>query len=1532
MKKTRFIFLILVFCLRVGAFQKYFDFSSGDIGIVSKADSLEVHLKGGVPLISPGMPELPFIPEVFSIPEGSDIERVEAVPLVVETLRVGKKIKTIPPEWALAYPTKKPRKKAIPIPYPRNQVISFTSGGLFGQRVGEVALAPIQYDIEKEAIIFTKRLKLEIYLKSAPLALTPSRRSYEARKVASQFLKRVIKDAKLNFEDNIQPQKSFMPTELPSLDGSPVAMVIITSDDLLEPFTPLALLRTREGIPTVLKTTSWIEQNYPGADLAEKIRNFLRDAYLFWGTTWVILGGDPDIVPKKTLYDYLPPNDSFYFYIPSDRYYAELESEWDKNGNGKLGEFADSVDLFPDLFVARIPVRTPGEVENFLNKLEIYERNPIDRAFFKRALFTGASIFVEGDGGRLCDTIAALFPDSFDIGRIYESESYNPTVGEFMDSVKSGYGIIYTQAHGSFDVLSISFIGAHHYLTNNQAMELENYDTPSFVYISSCDTGGDDKECIEEHFFRSQGGAFAALSLSRLNFPYVQISFDKLFFDSLFGGEDQRIGVLLVNSQIPLIPLAAINSYYRYQLFGQNLEGDPSTCLWNWPPRPIEIEVDSIHLGFDTVRVSVFDTLGISVSGIDVTLWKEGEVFESGLTDSEGEVHLPVTLESPGSLSVVAKSNLYLPREIYVPVEAEGSYPRLAGYTIDDSLGDGDGIPEPRETLSITFSIENTGEGLIRAGWLRFVSIDKKSCVLVARSDFEAIPQGEIRDIGPFLVYLKDNLSDRELLRFTLNFYKKVPILPTSGPSKERGHVLAFGRPPLERREPMKAYASDTLIFPVRAPILEHVGNTLSGLDTFCLRLQLLNSGGGDARGITAMLSSDEAEITDSLIYLGSLGPGEFFSDTLSPAFKFFLDSVPLDSVRFFLTLQSDLTSSIETLRLREVLPPESVWVYPLWQGARVLWSPSADPKKKGYRVYRDSLPDEPKVLLTPQPIFSLLLEDNEVNPGDSQYYWVSTIDSFGNESQLIGPLKGFSNPLKLPGWPVWVPEFSFSTPLVLDLVPDSPGLEVATCTRDGFVYLFSSQGELLPGWPVDMGDYNNFYGSPAAGDIDGDGMEEFVVAPRGPINEVFAFETDGSYVEGWPRSIEGGSSESTAGVFGSPVIANLDLIGTPEIIVKTMEGKIYAWHGDGSGLTDSTGLLFDLEEGSWGESQLSVGDINCDGIPEVIAGTKQGELYVISPEGEVLPDFPVEGLGHIFGSIAVGDIEPDSLGLEMAFVGGNSLYVVDATGDILPGWPKQDIGLSDGFKNNPSLADLNGDGHPEILLNGEGGIYAYYKDGTPVENFPFVTHGEGSGSSVTVGRIDDEIFLLAGNSYGETRCYDASGDQFSGFPIYLVETPDATPMVADLNLDGKAEVITGSEADRLWVFCLDASSGDMEWPTFKHDFQRTGNYENREVLGKKEVRLTRTLKITGPLPNPFSSRSTIFLNLPERMPVEMLLFDVSGRRVANVMRKERLSSGFHKITLIPFDLHNRPLPSGVYFLKIRAGEKRFIKKVVDLH
>ena len=126
-----------------------------------------------------------------------------------------------------------------------------------------------------------------------------------------------------------------------------------------------------------------------------------------------------------------------------------------------------------------------------------------------------------------------------------------------------------------------------------------------------------------------------------------------------------------------------------------------------------------------------------------------------------------------------------------------------------------------------------------------------------------------------------------------------------------------------------------------------------------------------------------------------------------------------------------------------------------------------------------------------------------------------------------------------------------------------------------------------------------------AAGDIDGDGMDELIVAP-GPdpaaVAAVKMLKIDTTVAGSWTVISEGARSINPfAGAYGANVAAgDLDGDGIAEIIVGTGRNasaktcRIASFSGDGS----PYGVIMDSAGGG---IEVAAGDINEDGLAEIV-------------------------------------------------------------------------------------------------------------------------------------------------------------------------------------------------------------------------------------------------------------------------------------------------------------------------------------------
>jgi outer membrane protein assembly factor BamB len=216
--------------------------------------------------------------------------------------------------------------------------------------------------------------------------------------------------------------------------------------------------------------------------------------------------------------------------------------------------------------------------------------------------------------------------------------------------------------------------------------------------------------------------------------------------------------------------------------------------------------------------------------------------------------------------------------------------------------------------------------------------------------------------------------------------------------------------------------------------------------------------------------------------------------------------------------------------------------------------------------------------------------------------------------------------------------------------------------------------------WSYTTGSY--VYSSPAIGDINNDGIPDVVV---GSLDyKIYALRGDnGSLL--WSYTT-GGSVSS------SPAIGDINNDGIPDVVVGSWDKKIYALRGDNGS------LLWSYTTGGSVSSSPAIGDINNDGIPDVVVGSEDGKIYALRGDnGSLLWSVSLPFPQYGRDGIKLADINP-SPGLEViASTSGDSVYVISSNGTVL--WSMRPVGAM----RNSSVGDVDNDNCVEIVVTGKG-------------------------------------------------------------------------------------------------------------------------------------------------------------------------------------------------------------------------------------
>jgi hypothetical protein len=288
-------------------------------------------------------------------------------------------------------------------------------------------------------------------------------------------------------------------------------------------FEPLAQWKTRKGLKTKILSTSDSEiQNQSGEDLAAKIRNYLVEVVPL-GLRWVLLAGDPDNgtpadyrVPCREMFcDYTPETSSVPDKAPCDLYFSGLDGTWNANGNSLYGETEDEVDLYPDAWVGRASVSTPGEAETFVSKVLRYERDDLPWASYLSKI-----LLIAPPADQPMQKAKALIRDDILPGMGFDVKDYNnwnssqTTRDNVVADLGQGYHIVNWCLHsflGSWHQ-NVYVENANHMITPSHLNGLANGIRQSILFACSAYDGAffysdaPSEDCLAEYFMNNDGG------------------------------------------------------------------------------------------------------------------------------------------------------------------------------------------------------------------------------------------------------------------------------------------------------------------------------------------------------------------------------------------------------------------------------------------------------------------------------------------------------------------------------------------------------------------------------------------------------------------------------------------------------------------------------------------------------------------------------------------------------------------------------------------------------------------------------------------------------------------------------------------------------------------------------------------------------------------------------------------------------------------------------------------------------------------
>lgn len=358
---------------------------------------------------------------------------------------------------------------------------------------------------------------------------------------------------------------------------------------------------------------------------------------------------------------------------------------------------------------------------------------------------------------------------------------------------------------------------------------------------------------------------------------------------------------------------------------------------------------------------------------------------------------------------------------------------------------------------------------------------------------------------------------------------------------------------------------------------------------------------------------------------------------------------------------------------------------------------------------------------------------------------------------------------------------------------------------NDQAVQAYAYDGRTLAGWPARTR-YPFYDVACALGDINRDGSTEIVATD------------ECCYVFSWNPT---GDWKGTGDVAGSPLWGNLT--GTSGVVIR-----------------GSSPAIGNVDNNPNGPLDVIVGTVSTYGVFG-FAGDLWGDFMM---SGLNLPGWPKSTGGKVSIPCVVGDLDGDGLNDVVWCADDQAVHIWMSSSDIIKTYPTDAL-----IECAPALADLDGDGKPEIIVGTDSGkVFAMNWQGQapsgwesgiklnssglyPVQSSPVVGDINGDGKvEVVVGCNDGHVYAIYNDGVKHMSNGHSVGPiAWAGSCVPPGETTAniyTAPVIDDIDNDGLVDILVAGDKG-IYLFHLNApytqNTALFPWPTFHHDNQRTG-------------------------------------------------------------------------------------------------------------
>jgi len=332
---------------------------------------------------------------------------------------------------------------------------------------------------------------------------------------------------------------------------------------------------------------------------------------------------------------------------------------------------------------------------------------------------------------------------------------------------------------------------------------------------------------------------------------------------------------------------------------------------------------------------------------------------------------------------------------------------------------------------------------------------------------------------------------------------------------------------------------------------------------------------------------------------------------------------------------------------------------------------------------------------------------------------------------------------------------------------------------------------------------------------------------------------------------------------------------------------------------------------------------VNADGVPQWTAG---GMRLSTTEYNQVSPTIAQNGAGGAI--VAWSDIRNGS--------GNFDIYVQRVSAAGVPQWPADGV---------PLCTAMNDQNHPMIVADGAGGaivtwrdarILGYYAD-IYAQRVNAAGLGQWSNNGValcTATNEQIEPMIASDGAGGAIVTWEDARNGYYDIYAQRVNAAGATQWTAD----GAALCTAGYNQDLPRIVPDGAGGAIVTWEDGRPGSGYSDIYAQQVdwagvVAAVPPLGAAAHFQVLAPSPNPSrNGQFRIGFNLPTSERVSAEVFDLQGERVRTLATGREFPSGAQALSWDGRDDAGVGMPTGVYFVEVRAGTHSEARRAVLLH